>query len=248
MATSFLAFDLEIARNIADFSQWRKHRPLGITCAATLDETDQLTLWYSLTPDGSPAPQMTSTKAHELLVFLSLHHATGRPIVTWNGAAFDFDILAEEAGDSSLAADVAFHHVDLMLAFVAVRGHRLSLARAAEACGSHKGVEGVSSGADAPILWKNGQYDLTLAYLEQDVRVTAAVTRHLMAHQGFTWTSSSGNRQEFTLPNHVCTLTDLSVASVLGWPPLAPSRSFTPLAPADHAPWLTKSQSAHQID
>lgn len=218
MTTSFLAFDLEIARILADFSQWRQHRPLGITCAATLDERGQLRLWYSRLPDGRPAPQMTEALACELLVHLSEQQASGRHVVTWNGAAFDFDVLGEEARNPELAGNIARAHVDLMVAFSCVQGYRLSLKKAALACGSFKGAGGVESGADAPTLWAAGEYERTLAYLEQDVRATSDVTRYLLVHQGFTWETSRGARATFRLPVGVRRLADMTVERALAWP------------------------------
>jgi hypothetical protein len=218
VTTSFLAFDLEIARIVADFSQWRQHRPLGITCAATLDERDHLRLWYSRLPDGRPAPQMTEALARELLVYLSEQQASGRHVVTWNGATFDFDVLGEEAGNPDLAGRVARAHVDLMVAFACVQGRRLSLKKAALACGSFKGAGGIESGADAPVLWAAGKYEQTLAYLEQDVRATSDVTQYLLAHRGFNWETSKDTRATFQLPAAVKTLQDMTVERAIAWP------------------------------
>lgn len=217
MSQPFLAFDLEIARIVADFDRWQQYRPLGIACAATLDEGGQLRLWYGHLPDGRPAPRMTEALAHELLVHLDEQQASGRPIVTWNGAAFDFDVLGEEAGDPHLAARIARTHVDLMVAFACVQGYRLSLKKAALACGSFKGAGGVENGADAPVLWAAGEYERTLAYLEQDVRATAAVAEYLLAHCGFTWVTAKGTRATFRLPAKVRGLQDMTVEQALSW-------------------------------
>ena len=61
MAHKYLAFDIETARVVPGPSfQWRAHRPLGITCIASLSEDDdEPRVWLSRTPSGTPAPQMT---------------------------------------------------------------------------------------------------------------------------------------------------------------------------------------------
>jgi hypothetical protein len=47
MIRKFLAFDVETAKQLpGDFSEWRKHRPLGICCAATVAPVNhQHRLW-----------------------------------------------------------------------------------------------------------------------------------------------------------------------------------------------------------
>jgi hypothetical protein len=54
----YLAFDLEIAKVIPDTERDIKaHRPLGISCGATLGGDDGAvpSLWYSRVAAGSPA-------------------------------------------------------------------------------------------------------------------------------------------------------------------------------------------------
>ena len=48
MSRNFLAFDVETAKQFpGDFSDWRKHRPLGICCAATVaGDTGEARLWH----------------------------------------------------------------------------------------------------------------------------------------------------------------------------------------------------------
>ena len=54
----FLAFDLETSKPIDDFNQWKAHRPLGISCAATLLDGEQPCLRFSRENDGSYAGRM----------------------------------------------------------------------------------------------------------------------------------------------------------------------------------------------
>lgn len=67
----YVAFDLETAKVIpTHVRDWHSQRLLGISCAATLDETGDLRIWYGKLPDGTPAPQMTQQEARTLLSFL----------------------------------------------------------------------------------------------------------------------------------------------------------------------------------
>jgi hypothetical protein len=237
----FLAFDLEIARILPDFNAWRQHRPLGIACAATLDEAGTLRLWTNPQPNGTPAPQLTQPQALALLDFLAQQQQAGRHVVTWNGLAFDFDILGEEAANQELASHVAWHHADLMFAFLCVRGHRLSLQQAAMACHSRKGAAGIEGGAQAPVLWAQGEHDRVLAYLEQDVRATADVAQYLLAKRGFTWTNSKGRPTRFDLPTHVRSLEDLAVHNAIKWPEPDTSWMATPPRRSDLVAWMSSA-------
>ena len=69
MSLKFLAFDVETAKQFpGDFSDWRKHRPLGICCAATVaGDTGKLRLWHGVNDDGSPAGSMNATEVCELV-------------------------------------------------------------------------------------------------------------------------------------------------------------------------------------
>ena len=72
MARRFLAFDIETAKDVpGDDFNWRPHRPLGISCAATLaSPSDEVVLWHGKATDGAPAPRMTKDDAAGLLRYL----------------------------------------------------------------------------------------------------------------------------------------------------------------------------------
>src|SRR5579862_2599929 len=95
----YLAFDIETAKELpGDFALWRNHRPLGICCAATCASDGEPKLWHSKTNAGKPAGRMTPTDAKQLVDYLRDSISQGYTILTWNGASFDFDVLAEESG------------------------------------------------------------------------------------------------------------------------------------------------------
>ena len=76
---NYLAFDIEIAKDFPDFSDWRRHRPLGITCAATLAADEQEPrLWHGVAEGGGPADQMSRDEAAKLVERYGWAHlATG---------------------------------------------------------------------------------------------------------------------------------------------------------------------------
>ncbi len=57
----YLAFDIEIFRELPDEEQdWKRYRPLGISCAATVAEDErEPTLFLGRGRDGAPSDQMT---------------------------------------------------------------------------------------------------------------------------------------------------------------------------------------------
>src|SRR5436305_9785616 len=99
----FVTFDLEVASVLTDFVNWRAYRPIGICCAATLNESGDCRLWFGRTAGGSPSPRMLPYEAAGLLAYLWSEQRSGRNVVTWNGANFDLDVLGEESANCPVA-------------------------------------------------------------------------------------------------------------------------------------------------
>src|SRR5665811_614876 len=137
MACQYLAFGIETAKDVpGDDFNWRPHRPLGISCAATLaSDTAQPLLWYGKAPDQSPETQMSRQDAQELVQYLSEMAAEGFKILTWNGLGFDFDILAEESGAAASCKECALGHVDMMFQVFCSLGYPVALDKAAHGMG-----------------------------------------------------------------------------------------------------------------
>ena len=133
MACKYLAFDIETAKDVpGEEFNWRAHRPLGISCAATLaSDTDQPLLWHAKTRDGLPEKQMSREDAQGLVQYLSGMEARGFSILTWNGLSFDFNILAEESGDAASCKECALGHVDMMFHVFCSLGYPVALDKAA---------------------------------------------------------------------------------------------------------------------
>jgi hypothetical protein len=197
--TKFLAFDLETSKPIQDFDQWKAHRPLGISCAATLLEGEQPHLWFSREKDQSIARQMHLEDLAALVNYLEETVRQGSQVLTWNGLGFDFDVLAEESKGWTVCRELALNHTDMMFHFFCLQGYPLGLDKAAKGMGLPGKTEGMS-GALAPALWQQGQHERVLEYVAQDVRTTLAVAKAVLLKKYIAWTSSAGKSQRALLP------------------------------------------------
>jgi hypothetical protein len=201
------AFDLEIAKVLPDWEQeLKRHRPLGISCAAVRLDDGREVIFHS-TPETIA---INTEGCREIVTALNRLVKEGYTIVTWNGAGFDFDILAEESADYTACVELARQHVDLMLIVVALRGHFLGLDAAATGMrvpGKLKQVmlrdgrvlDGMT-GAMAPRLWQEGEREAVLAYLSEDVRVTLELAQAIAAQRRLFWRSKRGGENQFTVP------------------------------------------------
>lgn len=193
MNRRWVAFDIETAAILSkeEMSNWRRHRPLGVICAATCASFDDPVLHYSTDNFSFPREKMTRSDAQELVHYLLHMRARGYTIVTWNGLAFDFDVLAEESGLFDECVELALQHVDMMFHVVCLRGHYLGLDKAAKGLGLSGKTAG-RSGADAPLLWLEGRFDEVLEYVAQDAYTTLQVAQEVERRGALQWTSASG--------------------------------------------------------
>lgn len=199
--TKLLAFDLEIAKPLPDgATDWKAHRPLGISCAATLASNPNVKplVWFGQNDDHDVAAQMSKREVTELVIYLRDVVELGYTIVSWNGLSFDFDVLAEESGQHAICRELALNHIDMMFHVFAIRGHYLGLDKAAKGLGLSGKLEGVN-GAMAPDLWRAGEYQTVLDYIAQDVRTTLDVAQKAIELGRVQWMSSKGRLNQFPL-------------------------------------------------
>lgn len=188
----YLAFDIETAKEVpGDFSEWRNHRPLGIICAATCTSDADVRLWHSKSPDDKPAPRMTQTDVQQLVSYLCLMASQGYTILTWNGASFDFDVLAEESGARDQCRACAHDHVDMMFHIVCLLGFPIGLEKVAQGMGLPGKTAGMS-GSQAPTLWTAGEYEKVLQYVAQDVRLALQIAAECENRKQFSWITQRG--------------------------------------------------------
>jgi len=197
----YLAFDIETTRIMPEgVADWKKYRPLGISCAATMPSDGEITLWYGKTPSGDYASQMSADETQELVKHLQTQVEAGYMILTWNGLGFDFDILAEESGMHPACKQIAIEHTDMMFHVFCLKGYPLGLDKAAKGMGLEGKPPGIS-GEMAPRMWAEGQFQEVLDYVQQDVRTLLELAHAIDLERQLRWVSNSGRPQRLSLPS-----------------------------------------------
>jgi len=194
------AFDLEIYKSIPEGeTNWHKYEPLGVSCCGFAYEDETVIFGHE--------DRMNFREVKAVFDFMKKLREDGYTIVTWNGAAFDFKVLAQE-GFFNRAINANMTHVDLMLIIVALRGHYLGLVKAAEGMGVapklsevtfKDGSRGEIDGAKVPDLWKAGERTAVKEYLEHDVKATLELAQVIRDRQEVCWLSGRGNYQRLKI-------------------------------------------------
>lgn len=202
------AFDLEIATEIpVGTKDFRDYAPYGITCAAIALETGDgchVEYWNGI-------PRMSQADCCDIVDFMFELVNNDYKILTWNGTKFDFFALAQESSLYEDCASLAFYdHVDLMLQFTFTVGHFLGLDKALAGAQLDGKVHDVTlstgkkihdmHGSKAPRLWKQGECEAVLEYLEGDVTQLLALAKWVQHHKRIYWTSSYGNECKAEIP------------------------------------------------
>ena len=234
----YVGFDLETANAFPEGSDWRSHRPLGITCAALWGSDKRKEVRYSCGPDGAPLAQMTREDVSGLVDRLLDIVEMGYQITTWNGLGFDFDVLAEESGRRADCVRIARAHTDMMIHVFCVKGYPLGLTAAAAGAGLDGKVEGMN-GADAVRMWAEGQHGPVLEYVLQDARVTAEIARTCQDNGRLEWISQSARPQWVDMPAGW-----LSVADALALPEPDTSWMTSPLSRSSFTDWMDTDRRA----
>jgi hypothetical protein len=193
-----VTFDIEISREIpGDCDDWKSLRPLGISCAATLTDDGDLRLWHGAEmEDGRLGERMSLSECRELAKYLGNMFSAGYKIITWNGAGFDFDILAEEVCDRAIADDIrdlTWDHIDIAFQMLCENGFMCGLDAAARGMGVAGKTEGMH-GDLAPAMWQRGreEQDGVLEYVAQDARATANVYCAILNEEHLRWITRAG--------------------------------------------------------
>lgn len=203
------AFDLEISTIIPEGERdWWKHAPLNISCAAVCSTP------FQGRPDPiiqhfEGRPYMSTEQAGNMISHLQALVNAGYKLLTWNGLAFDFRVLAEASDRPGEVVDLALnHHIDLMFIVFAYRGHYLSLQAASAGMGLDGKLKNAAlndgsyindmSGAKAPLLWQQGEYATVIRYVRQDAFAQYTLGVQVLEKGGIHWMSKRGQFQ--TLP------------------------------------------------
>ena len=162
-----VAFDLETT-DLAPGAGLPEH----VTVAAVRMPAGEVRHWHgdvAAAPGCTLGPEACRALVRELTALVE----GGLALVTWNGAAFDLQLLARESGLARECALLAARHYDLMFQFLCLEGFPVSLAAVAAPLGLGKAAG--LAGADAPRAWREGQHERVMEYLAGDVTLTARV-------------------------------------------------------------------------
>ena len=196
----YAAFDIETAALSVEGQDWRHARPLGITCAAIALCDTEMPETYHGGALIAPTPRMTQSEAAALVDRLIALTAAGYDIVAWNGAGFDFDVLAEESGRHADCVALATAHIDPMFHVLCAKGFPVGLDAVARGMGIAGKPEGMSGGL-APAMWRDGRIADVLTYVAQDARVTLALIQSCEAAGALRWISQRGKLNILPLPH-----------------------------------------------
>lgn len=232
------SFDLETAKPIPDFSKWREHVPLGVSCASSYWFGGRA-LWYAGKTQNTFTPKMSESEKNEMIETIFDAMVNGYTIVSFNGAGFDFHMLYLETQDSEIKKkirEIAYNHVDMMFHFYTVKGYPIGLDKMSKSIGLSGKTEGMH-GDLAPELWQKGEYEKVLEYVSDDGRLTYDSYRIIMAQNGFSWISNSGYNNTFILENNKW----MTVDECLRIPEFHPKWMREPLMRKDMVGWLDES-------
>ena len=209
---AFVAFDAEIAKPVPDGPDILAHRP-GIACAALAREGGgpaSILFDPSASPELFDAQTRTMTRDGALRILAALEDAVrrGDRLVTWNGAGFDFRLLADETGQFDGCARLVMASVDMMFQVLCERGHPLSLDAALKGAGLPPKMDQVTlrsgesvriSGIEAPRYWQAGEYSAVAAYCAADADRTAALAAACQLSRRLAWIRQKGRPNEIYL-------------------------------------------------
>jgi hypothetical protein len=251
---AFVAFDVEIAKPVPDGPDILSHRP-GIACAALAREGEErASILYdpSISPEFFDPSTRAMTREGALRILAELERAAGRGdrLVTWNGAGFDFRLLADETGRHADCARLVMASVDMMFQVLCDRGHPLSLDAALKGAGLPAKMDQVTlrngttahiTGVEAPKYWQAGEYAAVAAYCAADAVGTAALAAASQRSRQLAWVSQKGR------PNQMYLRTGwLTVEQCLALPLPDTSWMTRPMSRDDVLAW-TKTSAERQV-
>lgn len=175
---------------------------------------------------------MSQADARGLAEYLSKMAADGFAILTWNGLAFDFDILAEESGAAAICAECALGHVDMIFHAFCCLGYPIGLEKAAQGMGLAGKPPGMS-GALAPKLWAQGRFQQVLEYVAQDARTAMQLAETCEAQRKLQWITRRGTKSSMPLTHGW-----LTVREAMKMPPPDTSWMSSPMRRSDFTAWL----------
>lgn len=229
----YVAFDIETAKVLPEsVTDLMDHRPLGVACAAAVvAEGDEAFTWRGEEGGGSAGP-MSQLGVRSMLDQFAAWADQGYTLLSWNGLAFDFNVLAEESDLTEECARIALGHVDMMFHVVCELGYPVGLGKAAEGFGLPGKSDGLT-GRDAPVMWAQGRCDEVVEYNLQDAKLSLAIAHEAERRGELVWVTRRGTKGRMPLRQGW-----RSVREALGTPRPDTSWMSDPPAREDFTSWL----------
>ena len=168
---NLLSFDIEIYNDLPEGNN-RDLSDVIPSIGAFCTTADNVEFYYD-------DPYMSKETAQQLVLdMLALYENDFVPF-TWNGLSFDLNLLATYSGMIDECSYLALNHIDGMFLIVAHRGFMLGLDAALKGANLETKTHSVElndktlftemSGAKAPELWRNREFEAVKTYLKGDV-------------------------------------------------------------------------------
>lgn len=233
MTRKYLCWDIEICKVLPEGeTDWKAHRPLGISCAATYAQGETgPRVWHPSNMEGT-SPTMSREDLIYFVDYLNQLVEDGYTVLGHNSLSFDFDILAEESGLFDECKALALDHVDTMFNVHALKGFPLGLDAICRGMSLQGKSEGVN-GAMAPRLWAEGRYEEVLAYVAQDTMATLDMALAVEKRHYLAWITKAGRRRVIPMANGWAT-----VAECLTWEEPSQSWMTDPILRSDMLAWM----------
>jgi len=208
--TKFAGFDLETSGEAPRTDSWDPEHPLGITCAAVVTSDKKAKVWHGKAPEDENERLPDTMTPEEVVDMISalwkLCSELGYILLTWNGAAFDFRVLAMATEDrmaQNRCRVMAKNHIDMFFAMYCSKGFGVGL----KAAGLGQGLGGKYQNMDGAVAvgwWQRERKEQSqvLKYVARDAQMTLQVYQAVMKRGYLAWTARSGRKNTWVPDLH----------------------------------------------
>lgn len=193
------SWDLEIATNTSlklAFAEGKDKRiniwdyyPFGISVGALKLSDDPNAEVVLSSHGGCPRQEMTVEDVTAFVTKLFKLQQDGYKVFTWNGAGFDWRLLAKITGEHRLCVDLCKQSYDPMFQVLCTLGYPIGLNSVSKTFGLQAKE---MSGADAPAQWEAGNFDAVIEYVIGDVKRLEGIIIEIIKQGGVKWTTRKG--------------------------------------------------------
>jgi hypothetical protein len=190
-----LSYDIEIFNEFEDAGDPVDLHKIIPSVAAICTNENDVEFFYD-------KPYMSVETSQRLVRAMIDYYKKGFIPWGWNTTGFDFKLLGYYSGMVDECAELAMNGIDGMLLVTFNKGFYLGLDTALIGAKLDTKTHKVQlndgsfiedmSGAKAPEMWRNGEYDAVMTYLKGDVIQPLKLAEAIENNKGIRWTSKSG--------------------------------------------------------